>query len=56
MLITKYPFESHVERIKLIHFSDSPEGFSAMPPHSSLMTIIAQGYRRILLTLIDVVG
>jgi hypothetical protein len=56
MLITKYPFESHVKRIKLIHFSDSPEGFGSMPPHSSLMTIIAQGYRGVLLALVDVVG
>jgi hypothetical protein len=50
------PTDGDIEGVQLIHFSDSPEGFGAMPTHCSLVAVVAQGYRGVLLTLIDVVG
>jgi hypothetical protein len=56
MFIMKKPFQSHVKSIQFIHLSDSPQGFSAMPPYCTLVTVVAERHRGVLLALVDVVG
>ena len=51
------PADGDIEGIQLTHLADSPRPLLPVPAHHrTLMAVIAQGYRGVLLTLIDVVG
>jgi hypothetical protein len=51
------PADSDIKGIQLVHLADSPRPLLPVPAHHrALVAVVAQGYRGVLLALVDVVG